>query len=228
MDPLTMASLVMGGLQTVSGIIGSIGAKGRQRKLLSQLQAYQTPEEVYQVLNATQQKASQGLDDQTLKMIDDRNNSAFASSLDVMRRIGGDPNAMSFIFGKRLEANTELGAMDSQQKLKNFSMYVDALGNLAANKAAEQKSRQDIIKDKLAAEGLNLNTANQNISGGINTAISALSSQKIMDLFKDKNTDDGFNFNTKPSITDTGVANFSPEDEIKRLALSVSKPNFNF
>lgn len=189
LDDLNPLSAVEGGLgilQTGIGIINSIGAKGRQRRLLAQRRAYKTPAEINQILQATQMNASMGLDPSTLNFLNDQTNNAFASSLDVTQRLGGDPNAMSAIFGQKVDALGNIVQLDTQAKMKNFSDYLGALNSVATNKAAEQKSQQDIIKDKLQAEKLNLNTANQNISGGLNTTLNAISGQIAMNLYKDK------------------------------------------
>lgn len=182
-SPLSAVDAGLGILQTGIGIIDSIGAKKRQRNLLSQRQAYQTPSEINDILQATQQNASIGLDPSTLNFLNDQTNNTFSSSLDVIQRIGGDSNAMASIFGQKVDALGNIAQMDTQEKMKNFSQYLSALGVVASNKAAEQKSQQDILKDKLQAEGVNLNTANQNISGGVNTITSAIANQLIMDQY---------------------------------------------
>lgn len=187
-NPLAAAETGMGILQTGIGIVNSIGARKRQQKLLSQRTAYKTPAEINQVLQATQQNASIGLDPSTMNFLDNKTNSAFASSLDVMQRIGGDPNAMSAIFGQKIDALGNIAEMDTAAKMKNFSAYLEALNTVAANKTAEWKSGQDIIKDKLQAAGADLNTANQNISGGLNTIAGGIGAQETMDLFGNGNT----------------------------------------
>lgn len=182
-NPLTAAEAGMGILQTGIGIVNSIGAKKRQKKLLSQRTGYKTPAEINEVLQATQQNASIGLDPSTMNFLDNKTNSAFASSLDVIQRIGGDPNAMSSIFGQKVDALGDFAEVDTRARMKNFSAYLEALNTVAANKTAEWKSQQDIIKDKLQAAGADLNTANQNISGGLNTVAGGIGAQLTMDLY---------------------------------------------
>ena len=176
----------LGILQTGIGIINSIGARKRQNKLLSQRTSYKTPAEINQILQATQQNASLGLDPSTMDFLNNKTNASFASSLDVIQRLGGDPNAMSSIFGQKVDALGNIAEMDTQAKMRNFSAYLSALDTVATNKTAEWKSEQDIIKDKLQAAGADLNTANQNISGGVNMVTGAIGSQMTMDLYKNK------------------------------------------
>ena len=185
-NPLAAGEAGLGVLQTGIGIVNSIGARKRQKKLLSQRTSYKTPAEINQILQATQQNASIGLDPSTMDFVNNKTNASFASSLDVIQRLGDDPNAMSSIFGQKVDALGDIAEMDTQTKMKNFSAYLGALGTVADNKTAEWKSEQDIIKDKLQAAAADLNTANQNISGGLNTVAGAASAQMTMDLYGNK------------------------------------------
>ena len=185
-NPLAVGEAGLGILQTGIGIINSIGAKKRQKKLLAQRTSYKTPAEINQILQATQQNASIGLDPSTMDFLNDKTNASFASSLDVIQRLGGDPNAMSSIFGQKVDALGNIAEMDTMTKMRNFSAYLNALGNVGANKTAEWKSEQDIIKDKLQAAGADLNTANKNISGGMNMVAGAVGAQLTMDGYGDK------------------------------------------
>ena len=185
-NPLAAGEAGLGILQTGIGIVNSIGARKRQKKLLSQRTSYKTPAEINQILQATQMNASLGLDPSTMDFMNNKTNASFASSLDVIQRLGGDPNAMSSIFGQKVDALGNIAEMDTMTKMRNFSAYLNALGNVGANKTAEWKSEQDIIKDKLQAAGADLNTANQNISSGLNTVAGAIGSQETMDLYGNK------------------------------------------
>lgn len=183
MLPAIMAGI--GAVQTISGLIGASNARQRQKSLLMRRQAYKTPLEINQVLQATQQNASLGLNQSTLDYLTKTADASFASSLDVVQRVGGDPNLMSALFGNRVDAMGKVVELDAEQKMKNFSLYLDSLNSVAANKTAEWKSQQDMIKDELQAAAVDATTANQNISGGINAITGALSSNQVMGLFKE-------------------------------------------
>ena len=185
-NPLAAGEAGLGILQTGIGIVNSIGARKRQKKLLSQRTSYKTPAEINQILQATQMNASLGLDPSTMDFMNNKTNASFASSLDVIQRLGGDPNAMSSIFGQKVDALGNIAEMDTQAKMKNFSAYLSALDSVATNKTAEWKVALDVIKDKLQAAGADLNTANQNISGGLNTVAGAIGSQETMNLYGNK------------------------------------------
>lgn len=187
-NPLVGAEAGIGAVDAAVSFINKIGDRAKQKTLLSQRTAYKTPAEINQILQATQQNASLGLDPSTLDFLNNKTNATFASSLDVIQRLGGDPNAMGNIFGQKVDALGNIAEMDTQARMKNFSSYLDALNSVAANKTAEWKSQQDIIKDKLQAVGVDLNTDNENISGGINMVTGALGAQEAMDLYGNKIT----------------------------------------
>ena len=176
-------SLGLGVLQTGIGIVDNINNKKKQKNLLNQLEAYKTPDEIFDILNATQNNASQGLDATTLNYLTNQTDQAFSSSIGAGTRLGADPNDLSAIFSQKVNSIMQIGAQNHQANMANFSQYLSALGLVADNKAAEFKSQQDIIKNRLQATGVNLQTATQNISGGLNTALSALSASQIGNLY---------------------------------------------
>lgn len=188
-EPLDLAELAtpvglgLGLLQTGIGIVGDITNKARQKKYLGQLKAYKTPQEVFDILNATQNNASQGLDPVTLNYLTNQTDQAFSSSIGAATRLGADPNDLSSIFSQKVDSIMKIGAENHQANMANFSAYLNALGTVADNRAAEFKSQQDIIKNKLQATGVNLQTATGNISGGLNTILSTLTADQIANLY---------------------------------------------
>ena len=194
---LTPIGLGISALQTGIGIVEDINAKRKQKQLLGQLTPYKTPQEVYDVLHATQANAGEGLDASTLAYLNNETNQSFSSSIDAATKLGADPNTLSEIFSKKIDAEMKIGAENHAANTANFSQYINALDTVASNKAAEQKSQQDIVKDKLQSTGVNLQSASGNISGGINTALSVLSSDQIAKLYKQKY---GNANNTTPSV----------------------------
>lgn len=186
-----MAGLSIGGgiVESIIGAINEGKAKKRQQVLLSQRKAYKTPSDIYDIVNATQFNASSGLSSKTLDYLTNKLDETTSASIDAITRMGNDPNLLSSIFQQGAGELDKIGAMDIEQQTKNFSMFLNAKSDLAANKAAEQKSREDILKDKLAAEGINRSTANQNISSGLNLAISGAALAATDKLYDDPNDD---------------------------------------
>ena len=197
-DVLNPIGLGLGVLQTGIGIIDTLSNKAKQKKLLNQRKAYQTPQEVFDILNATQNSASQGLDATTLNYLTNQTDQAFSSSIGAANRLGADPNDLSAIFSQKINSIMQIGAQNHQANMADFSTYLNALGTVADNKAAEFKSQQDIIKNKLQATGVNLQTATGNISGGLNTILSTLSADQIAKLYNPDGT---------LKVKDSGLAN---------------------
>lgn len=187
-DLANPVSLGLGILQTGIGIVDTLSNKAKQKKLLGQRKAYQTPQEVFDILNATQNNASQGLDATTLNYLTNQTDQAFSSSIGAANRLGADPNDLSAIFSQKVNSIMQIGAQNHQANMANFRQYLNALGTVADNKAAEYKSQQDIIKDKLQAAGVNLQTATGNISSGVNTVLSSLSAAQIANLYNPDGT----------------------------------------
>ena len=187
-DLVSPVSLGLGVLQTGIGVVNGISNKAKQKKYLNQLKAYKTPQEVFDILNATQNNASQGLDPVTLNYLTNQTDQAFSSSIGAATRLGADPNDLSGIFSQKIDSIMKIGAENHQANMNNFSAYLSALGTVADNRAAEFKSQQDIIKNRLQATGVNLATATGNISGGLNTVLSTLTSSQIANLYNPDGT----------------------------------------
>ena len=185
-DALGPVGAGLGILQAGIGIVEKIGAKKKINNLLNQREAYKTPKEIYDVLNATQSNAQSGFDPTTLNYLTTQTDNSFSSSLDTAKRLGADPNAMSAIFTQKIDAISGIASNNHQLQMQNFSTYLNALNTVADNKAAEFKSQQDIVRDKLQSAGANLASATGNISNGINTALGSLSAAATRDLY---NTD---------------------------------------
>lgn len=179
--------LGLGVLQEGLGIIQGINTKKKINNLLSQEKAYQTPQQVFDILHATQNNASQGYDPNTLNYLNSQTDQAFSTAVGASARAGGDPNDLSALFGQKINSIMKIGADNHQLNTQNFSQYLSALGSVADNNAAEQKSQQDILKNKLQAAGVNMASSTGNISGGLNTILSTLSADKMARLYATNN-----------------------------------------
>jgi len=174
----------IGALQAGLGIVQDIKAQKKINGLLSQRKAFQTSQQVYDIVNATLNQA-QG-DTITRDFEANAINQNLSNSLGAATRLGADPNMLSSLFQSSVNGIMKAGQEFHQSNTAAFSNVVNAFKLLADNKDAEYASQQGIIKDKLAAAGANLATGTQNVSGGINTVLGALSSKATGDLFKQK------------------------------------------
>lgn len=178
------AAVTVGGL--VYGGIKSSNAKKDEKRALAKIEPYKTPKEVYDVLNATQNNAQSGFDPATLDYLTNQTDNAFAGSLSTAEKLGADPNALSAIFGQKINGIMQIGAQNHQIQMSNFSAYLNAQNAVGANSAAEQKSQQDLLKNELQRIANEKALATQQISSSLNTGVSAYSNYKIAQLYANK------------------------------------------
>lgn len=180
---LVSAGLVIGGAQAVLGGIQTISGNAAKKKALAQRKPYQTPQEITDILNLTESNAQQGYDPNTLAYLTNQTDRAFSGALGTAELLGANPNDLSGIFDQKIQGLMKIGAENHQSNMENLSKYLGALDSVASNKAAEQKSKQDIVKDYLQAAGQEVQTGTANISGGINTAFSSLVAGKTGGIY---------------------------------------------
>ena len=179
------------GLAAVSiglGVAKDVKANKAGKEALGKVKPYQTPKEVLDVLNATQSNAQSGFDATTLDYLTKQTDNAFSGSLATAEKLGGDPNALSAIFGQKIDGIMQIGAQNHQLQMSNFSAYLTAKNAVAANSAAELKSQQDLLKNQLQKVAQDKADATQQIAQGINTGISAVSNYGIAKLLAGGNT----------------------------------------
>lgn len=181
--PVAIIPAALAAFQIGKGIVDSNNAKKAAKEAQAQIKPYKTPQEVIDVLNATKYNAQSGFDPQTLSFLTDQSNNAFAGTLGTVQRLGGDPNALSYIFGQQVDNLKQISAQNHQQQMANFSAYINAENAMAANDAAQQKSVQDQLKDQLQKIAIDKQVATQQISSGINTGLSALSNYQMSKLY---------------------------------------------
>lgn len=180
----TPVGLVTAGLQTALGLYQSIKGSADMKKYMAQRKAYQIPDEVYKILNASL-NAGQG-DSATQTYESNMIGQEGASATDTALKLGADPNAVGAIFGQQIAATGASAQRNHVAMMENFDRVMKAYGSVAENKAAEYKSQQDIVKDKLQAAGSKMQSGLSNVAGGINTGISTLSSAQTAKLYADR------------------------------------------
>lgn len=171
-------------LGIAQGIYGAFKAGATEKKinaLLEKRTAYKTPDEIFKILNATEQK-SQGdtiTRDFELGQLDQ----GFANTLGTVQLLGGDPNTAASLFDRKMQGILQVGQQFHASNMEAFGKYMGALNLVSENKAAEWQSQQDILKDKLQAASGAKGDAFKNISGGINTLLSGLAANAEMGLY---------------------------------------------
>ena len=173
---LAAAQLVLGTIQAISGA-------SRAKRLMQQRSAYKTPEEYFKILNLTKSMASQGFDAFSLNYMTNQTDRAFSSGLGTATRLGANPNDLSSMFDEKMQAVMKIGAENHALNMENIGKYLTAVDTIGQNKAAEWKSQQDIIKDKLQSAVADKQAGTQNIFNSFNSALSAYSSDKTGNLY---------------------------------------------
>jgi hypothetical protein len=180
---VTPIGIGLGAAQAAVGLVQTITQGARSKRLRKQRRAYQTPDEIYDILNAVESRASSGYSPETLQYITSGADNALSSSLSAATRLGADPNQLSNMLDQRIQASFRLGAENQLENMKNFQGYIDALGLVAENKAAEQKSREEYLRDDLAAAGAGQQAGFQNILGGAQTALNTIAADRTSRLY---------------------------------------------
>lgn len=186
--PVAIIPAALAAFQIGKGIVDSNNAKKDAKNALGQIKPYKTPQAVLDVLQATQYNAQSGFDPTTLNYLTNQTDNAFGGSLATAERLGFDPNALSSIFGQKINGIMQIGAQNHALQMQNFSSYINALDVVSSNDAAEQKSKQDLLKDQLQKAAQEKAIATQQINAGLNTAISALSNYGTSKLFSSPGT----------------------------------------
>lgn len=167
---------LLGAVQTGIGLVKGGKAKNDFEAAMKLRKPFETPDELYKLLQATQNNAQSGFDAETLDYLTSESDRAFTGSLTTTQRMGGTPNDASALFDQKLQGIMKIGAQNHALNLENFSKYLGALNTMADSKAAEWASQQDILKDRLQAANANRAAAAKNVEGGLNTIIGAASS----------------------------------------------------
>lgn len=181
--PVALIPAALAAFQIGKGIVDTNNAKDDAKEAQRQIKPYKTPQEVIDVLNATQYNATSGFDASTLDYLTNQTDNAFAGSLSTAEKLGADPNALSAIFGQKINGIMQVSAQNHQLQTQNFSTYLNALNAVGASDAAEQKSVQDQLKDQLQKIAVDKQVASQQISQGLNTGVTAWSNYEIAKLY---------------------------------------------
>lgn len=176
--------LALGGLQTALGIYQGIAGGARAQRALRKRRAYQTPEELLDLGKFDQSRVGVGLDPQTLQYLTGNADNALSTSINTAARLGGDPNQFNNLLDQRFLENMKFGSENQRLNLINYANFRESMRELAASDAAEQKSREDLLKDQLQAAGAMQQQAIPNVLGGGNTILNTFSAANTANLFK--------------------------------------------
>lgn len=185
---------VIGGVVVAGvGVASRASANKKAKAALAKRKSYQTPDEVFQILNATQSKAQGDL--QTRDFQTNQIDRAFSNQLEVAEMLGADPNDLSAMFDQKIQGIIQVGQQFHASNMESFGKYLGALDMVAQNRAAEYGSQQNIVKDELQAAAAQKADANATINSGINLGLSGYSAYQSNKLYTDKQQNNAYNNN---------------------------------
>ena len=184
---------IASGVGAVAGLVQTLVNAGKEKRankelkrLFSQRKAFQTPEEIFDILNLTQMNAAQGFSDETNSYLTGQAGAGLAGGLGVASRLGADPNQLSGLIDNYYQDIFKIGAESDLVKMKKFDSLTSALNLVAENDAAEQVSADNLIKDQMQAVASRVQAANVGQQSGLNLALSSISALAGNDLYKTK------------------------------------------
>lgn len=217
---LPVVAAAIGGLTgTIQSLIGSGQIKRGNRelnRLFSQRQAYQTPQEIFDILNLTQFNAAQGFSDETMSYLTNEAGAGLASSLGAATKLGADPNNLSALVDNYYKDIFKIGGENELQKLKKFDSLTNAIQLVAQGKDAEWQSEENILKDRMQAAASKVAGGQANLQSGLNATISSMASLASMGLYNKKpQTGGGVDASTVPATVPANTAmNFSIGNQV--------------
>lgn len=191
-DPISAG---VSGAQAAMGIIQTISGNARANKAKAKRTAYQTPEEIFKLLNLSL-SGGQGdtiTRDYQMGQLD----RGFSQILGNATRLGADPNDLSALFDQKIQGIIKVGDQFHASNMEAMGKILSAYDIVASNKAAEWSSAQDILKDEIQSATADKAAGIQNIGSAANAFISLKSAADIAKLYGDKKV------NTNPSLTDS-------------------------
>lgn len=186
MPPVDPVSASVAGLQAAAGLVQTISASSKLKRKMAQRTAYQTPDEIFKILNATLSQA--GGDTIARDSSTSQLDRAFSQVLGGATRLGANPNDLSAIFDQKITGLMKIGDQFHASNMEAFGKVLSAYSLVADNKAAAWKSREDMLKDEIQALAAEKAAGIQNIGSAANAAISLSGSSKTGDLYSQSAT----------------------------------------
>lgn len=212
--PIPIAAAVAGvaGLvQGVGGLIQQGRANKQLNKLFKQRTAFETPSEIFDILQMNQYASQTGFGADTMDFLTGQADRGLSSSLGTAQRLGADPNAIGGILDSHFKNIFKIGSEDELLKMKKFDSLLNATQLLAANKEAEWLSKENILKDKMAALATKVDAGRQNLQSGANLGLNALVAAE--NFYKtDNGTTNGSSITSSSGVGNRGLLDYNYPD----------------
>lgn len=156
------------------------------KNLFSKRKAFETPEEIFDMLNLSQFNAAQGFSDETMSYLTGQAGAGLVGGLGTASRLGADPNQLAGLIDNYYQDIFKVGAENELTKMKKFDSFTNALGLVAQNAEAEWQSQDNLIKDQMQAVASRVGAANQGQQSGLNLTLSSLAALATNNLYGGK------------------------------------------
>ena len=210
MSVAAIAAAVVGVTGIVVGAVQTGKANKRIKNAMNQRKPYQTPDEVYKILNAAENK-SQG-DTITRDYNTNQLDMSFADALGTAETLGAGPNQLSALFGQKVNGMLQVGEQYHRSNMEGWGNYMKALAVVGENKAAEQTSRDNIWKDYIQALSKQKEAGQTTTNAGINNLISGIGIYGTNQLYTDKSTGTGTGYQI-PQLNTAGSSIGQPSSQ---------------
>lgn len=177
-DPVSAS---IAGLQAAAGLIQTISASSKLKRKKAQRTAYETPDEIFKIRNATLNQA--GGDTITRDFQIGELDRTFSKISGDALRLGADPNDLSALFDQKIQGMMKVGQQFHASNMESFSKVLSAYNLVADNKAAEWKSREDMLKDDIQALAAEKAAGIQNLGSALNAGIGIAAAAKTSNLY---------------------------------------------
>lgn len=182
---------LQGSAQAINNTVKSQLDNKKLERLFKQRKAFQTPSEVFDILNAAQFQAQGGYNSKTLDYLTSQADLGLATSIGTALRLGADPNVISGLDDQYLQDIMKIGSNDAMLQLQNFDKFMNAKQLVAANKEAEWASKDNLIKDQMQAISGQVEADTKNINSGINLANQAAANFASSQLYGSQSVSPG-------------------------------------
>ncbi len=175
--PLPLAVGVQGAVGIVQagiGIAQSINGNKRLKRLLQQREDYKSPDEVQQQYQIAQNEAQTGYGAATMSYFTNQTNSALTNSLNTASKLGADPNSISSIFSKNVDAIIKTSGDSEMTRMMKFDKLYASIATVIQGKDAEYADRKAKYDDATAAAAMKVKAGNENLKSGINGIMGAV------------------------------------------------------
>lgn len=219
--PLIAAGVgaAVGGVQALVNAGKERRANRELKNLFSQRRQFQTPEEIFEILNMQQFNAQQGFSDQTTEYLTGQAGAGLSAGLGTAARLGADPNQLGGLIDNYYQDIFKIGSESELVKMKKFDSLTTALNLVAENKAAEQVSADNLIKDQMQAVASRVGAANAGQQSGLNLALSSIGALATNNLYKT-------NTPNNSTVTASNTAATIPVSRVPNLAIGNQRGNF--